>query len=160
MVGPRLPKSNKPTPQGRRLEAGQQKRSRWANHNPNSAKEEAQRSAELEKARDALGSLLESFIKLLTSKTLAKNRTRKERDYQKDLMSRIPLSAAELDVRNVKEGSMSIFTTAMNSLLVLRDEINNLRFQNYFLNKKVDERFSDLEEKIKSLEEKSGSNDE
>jgi hypothetical protein len=153
MVGPRLPKSTKPTPPGRRLEGGIAQKSRWAGRDPNAARDEAKRSTELEKARDTLGNLLEGFIKLLTNKTLSKNRSRRERDYQKELLARIPPAAAELDLRNVKEGSMSIFTTAMNSLLVLRDEINNLRFQNYFLNKKTDERFAEIEERLKIIEE-------
>lgn len=153
MVGPRMPKNNKPTPPGRRLEGGISQKSKWAGRDPNAARDEAKRSAELETARDKLGTLVEGFIKLLTDKTLAKNRSRRERDYQRELTSRIPLAAAELDLRNVKEGSMSIFTTAANGLLVLRDEINNLRFQNYFLNKKVDDALTEINERLKVIEE-------
>jgi hypothetical protein len=154
MVGPRLPKSGKPTPPGRRLEGGISKKSKWAGRDPNTAREEAKRNAELEKARDRLGDLIESYIKLLTDKTLPKNRTRKQREFQKELLARIPAAAAELDLRNVKEGSMSIFTTVMNTMLVLRDEISKIRFQNVFLNKKLNKETQEIKTRLEQIEKR------
>lgn len=48
-------------------------------------------------------------------------------------------SAGELETLNVGEGFMALAITALNSVLYLRDEINTLRFQNFMLNKKIEE---------------------
>jgi hypothetical protein len=147
-----MSEKNNITPAGRRLNAGRKSESKWAGRNPNVARDEAKRAAELEKARDRLGDLIEKYIKILTDKTLPENRTTKQKEYQKELMGRIPQAAAELDLRNVKEGSMSIFTSVMNTMLVLRDEINKVRYQNFFVNKKFTTKIDSIEKRLEVIE--------
>ncbi len=45
--------------------------------------------------------------------------------------------ATELELVNVGEGFMTLAITALNSVILIHDEINELKFQNYMLHKKV-----------------------
>jgi len=115
------------------------------------ARDEARRSAQLEKAREQLAEVIDSYIKFLTDKTLPKNRSLKDRERQTQVLGSLPSLAAELNRKNVEEGSMVVASTCLNSVLVLRDETNKLRYENYFLNSRVDEltkRLDELEARI------------
>lgn len=132
-------------PPGRRLSGGIKKESKYANRNQ--ILDEGKRLAELEKARDRLGVLLEDYIKLLVEKTLPENRSSADREHQKAVLDTIPRAAADLDTRNVGEGSAVVFSACLNSMLVLRDEINKSRYQNHFLNKEL----AKLKEQVEQL---------
>jgi hypothetical protein len=100
---------------------------------------ESKRLATLEKARDNLAIALESYIKLLTDKTLPENRSESDRQQQANVLKLLPPLAEELNMRNVSEGTNSLLTTCLNSILVLRDRVNHLHFQNLYLNKQIQE---------------------
>lgn len=131
-------KHNRVMSNERRLNPGGKPKSKFEKRK-DSARDEARRAAELEKARNNLAEGLDQYIKFLTDKTLPENRTMGDRDTQTKVLNGLPKLATELNKRNIEEGSMVIASTCLNSILVLRDEINKLRYQNYFLNKKVDE---------------------
>ena len=101
MVLPKRPMSNRPVPAGRRLEQGVSKKSKWAGTDPNAARDEARRLAELDRSRDKLGNLVDVYVKLLTDKTLPKKRSVKQQERQREVLDALPFAAAELDVRNI-----------------------------------------------------------
>lgn len=138
----------------RRLNGGQ-KTSKWATKG-SIARDEAKRAAELEKSRERLAEALDQFIKFLTDTTLPENRSVSEREQQTKLLASLPRLGSDLNKRNLEEGSMVIASTCLNSILVLRDEINKLKYQNYFLKKRVDE----LESKFKDPQKEDGSKDD
>lgn len=136
-----MPPPNRPTkpeklmPEGRRLEKGIRPVSKYANMQ--SGREEARRLADLEKSRLKLGLLIESYAKLLTDTTLPENRSAEASENQRNVLDSLPKAAAELDMRNVMEGTQSILIAVLSSSLILRDQVNKLKYQNYFLNQKV-----------------------
>ncbi len=124
--------------EGRRLDKGiRPQPSKFIAANQNSGKDEAKRLSDLEKARKNLGTLVESYAKLLVDTTLPENRSVKDRDLQRDTLDALPKAAAELDTKNIHEGTQSLLITVLSSTFVLRDQINKLKLQNYFLNQKV-----------------------
>lgn len=119
---------------------GGQRVSKYANqardHTPRA---EAQRLADLEKARNKLGDLINQYKQvLITDKKLPENRTQIEKTAQYDIISSIYGAVEELDLRNVGEGTMVAIATCLHTGLILRDESNKLRFQNYYLSKTVE----------------------
>lgn len=154
----KIPKPDRIVPEGRRLSNGiGQRKSKYEGRNPNTARDTAKRLGDLEKSRERLGLLFEEFVKFLTDKTLPENRSAKDRERQKFILDSIPKAAAELDMRNVGEGSQVVYSACLNSILVQRDEINKVRFQNHFLNKALKEQKEELEqvkEELKKLKEK------
>lgn len=81
--------------------------------------------------------LIESYAKLLTDTTLPENRSAEASENQRNVLDALPKAAAELDMRNVMEGTQSILIAVLSSSLILRDQVNKLKYQNYFLNQKV-----------------------
>ena len=143
----RIPKSDQIMPEGRRLEKGiGQRRSKYEGRNPNTARDMANRLGELEKSRERLGVLFQEFIRFLTDKTLPENRSAQDRERQKFVLDNIPKAAADLDMKNVGEGSSVMYSACLNSILIQRDEINKIRFQNHFLNKSLKETKEELAE--------------
>jgi len=138
----------------RRLNSSNQRTSKFEgtsvmkNAIPNDGRDVARRAAELEKSRDKLAELVDSYISLLVDKKLAKNRSMSERERQSQVLEQLPTLASELNARNVEEGTFVLSAASLNSILVLRDEINVLRFQNHHLYKnmeKLTERMNELE---------------
>lgn len=126
-----------PVPEGRRLERGvMPAKSKYANNDPNSARNEGKRLAELEAARTKLGVVIEQYAKGLLDKTVPENRSEQDREKQKNVIDALPGLASELDFRNATEGTLSLIQTLLNSVVVLRDQQNKLRYQNYFINQK------------------------
>lgn len=156
----KIPISDRPVPEGRRLAGGVGKRkSKYAGKNPNDVRGAGKRLGELEKSREKLGLLFEEFLKFLTDKTLVENKSIKDQDHQKVVLDSIPKVAAELDSRNVGEGSQVVYSACLNSILVQRNEINRIRFQNHFLNKVVKEQKDELEKVKLELEKLKEKND-
>jgi len=141
---------NRVLSEDRRLNHGQKPVSKWAAKAAaaNNGRDEVRRSVELEKSRNELAVLLDQYITILTDKTLPENRSVQDIEAQTKLMDGLPKIASELNKRNVEEGSMVIASTTLNSILVLKGEINKLRYQNYFLNKEM----KDLGNRLKVLE--------
>ena len=112
--------SDKIAPAGRRLGGDMVNggKSKYAGKNPNAARESAKRLADLEKARDELGGLLNSYIQLLTDKVLPTEQTASNKKAQQDTLEAIPRTAALLDSKNLGEGSAVVFSTCLSSILV------------------------------------------
>ena len=99
----------------------------------------ARRQKELEDARDKMFVLVKNYADLLGNKRLSKNKTVNEKSHQESLLKTLPELAAELDLRNRNEGTHTLLAMCLNSIIVLRDDNNNLRSQNFILNKKMEE---------------------
>ncbi len=96
-----------------------------------------QSPAALEEARRRLQEAILIYKDLLTSNTLASNRSTEEIEKRNQLIFSLNNLAGELDFLNVGEGMMTLNLTALHSIMMLKDEINDLKFQNAYLNKKV-----------------------
>ena len=99
--------------------------------------EQSQRMAVMEKARDGLHRAVNGYRALLGETRLAAARTQKERDLQMEVFGNLNTFAGELNIRSAEEGTMALAITALNSVLVNKDELNDLKFQNYQLHKRI-----------------------
>jgi hypothetical protein len=104
---------------------------------PPPTQEQAKQVNKLEKARDNLHNALAAYRSLLKDTTLSDNKGHKEKTLQMQVFSDLNQMAGDLEVLNMGEGLLSLTITSLNSILTLRDEINQLRFQNFMLNKKL-----------------------
>ena len=123
--------TDKLVPEGRRLDKGLMRPPSKYLNGPAQA---GQRLAELEKARQKMGLAIDSYAKLLVDSTLPQNRLSQDKDRQKNTLDSLPKLAAELDTRNLNEGTQTLVATLLNSIFVLRDQINTLKWQVYHLN--------------------------
>jgi len=130
-------RTDKIAPEGKRLGRNRNQISRYADQSQLAARNEGARLAALEKARGHLGDLIRVYAKTLMSTTLTENRSVQDNEAQKQLLNDIPLSAFDLDSRNLGEGTMSVLAALLNASVLQRDQINKLRYQNFILNKKV-----------------------
>jgi hypothetical protein len=99
----------------------------------------SQRLAELEDAREELMEKLLKFKEVLNSKVLMANRTELEKREISTLTNAINSAAVELDNKNLGEGSMTLNVAALNAILMLHGQVNELRWLLYGLQKKVNE---------------------
>lgn len=97
----------------------------------------SQRLADLEKAREELMEKLLQYKEVLNSKVLMSNRTELEKRDVSTLTNAINAAAVELDNRNLGEGSMTLNVAALNAILMLHGQINELRWLLYGLQKKI-----------------------
>jgi len=119
---------------------------RFGQHNPAEAvapteapvtQAQAQRVAGIEKARNDLHGAVNAYRVLLNETRLSSAKTQKDTDQQMSVFSRLNEHAGTLNTKNAEEGTMVLSITALNSILLLRDEVNNLKFQNLMLHKKI-----------------------
>lgn len=100
--------------------------------------EQATRMANVEKSRDKLHRSVNSYRALLKETKLPEAMTQKDKDQQMQVFAQLNEFAGELNSKNAEEGTMALAITALNSVLVMRDEINNLKFQNLMLHRKIE----------------------
>lgn len=117
----------------------------------NNPSEAARRNADLERSREKLMEAVMAYKDLLSETILLANRTQPEKKALNDLLADLNKLSLEVDTRNVGEGSRVLSSAALNSILLLHDEINQLKFHNYYLTKRVEE----LEEKQSEEKEES-----
>lgn len=99
--------------------------------------EQAKRVNKLEKSREALHLAVSGYRALLLDKTLARNRLEADRANQMRIFSELNRTAGELEGDNLGEGLMSLAITALNSIINVKDEVNNLRYEQAMLYKKI-----------------------
>ncbi len=93
--------------------------------------------AELEEARKKLQKAVLAYKDLLQSNVLSSNRTMEDNERRNNLIFSLNSLCGELDFLNAGEGLMTLNLAALHSLLLLKDEINDLKFQNAYLHKKI-----------------------
>lgn len=91
----------------------------------------------LEKTRSALQALVLEYKELLQKTQLAANRSTDENRSRHKLIVDIHDFAGQLEFANAGEGLMTLCIAAMHSILVIKDEINDVKFQNAVLNKRL-----------------------
>ena len=90
----------------------------------------------LEKTRAALQVLVLEYKELLQKTQLASNRSTEENRARHKLIVDMHDLASQLEFVNAGEGLMTLCVTALHSTLVIKDEINDVKFQNAVLNKR------------------------
>ena len=93
--------------------------------------------AKLEESRKALYASVLDFKSLLKDYELSANRTSDENKARQELLVKLNNQAGQLEYLNAGEGLMTLTITALNCVTLLQDQINDLRYQNAVLNKKV-----------------------
>lgn len=111
---------------------------------PQPTPEQATRVADVEKSRDRLHRAVNAYRGILKETKLPDAFTQKDRDQQMKVFADLNEYAGELNSKNAEEGTMALAITALNSALVVRDEVNNLKFQNMMLHKKIAQLEKDL----------------
>lgn len=101
--------------------------------------EQAAKISALSKARDDFGKTVLAFRSLLQDKTLSGQRTQAQKDHQVKIMQQMNVYAGDLEAANLGEGLFSLAFVSLNSLFTLRDEVNDLKFQNLMLHKRLKE---------------------
>lgn len=97
------------------------------------------RMSELEDAREELMEKLLKYKDVLNSKVLMGNRTELEKKEISALTNAINVAAVNLDNKNLGEGSMTLNVAALNAILMLHGQVNELRWLLYGLQKKINE---------------------
>ena len=91
----------------------------------------------MEESRKALYASVLDFKSLLKDYELSANRTSDENKARQELLVKLNNQAGQLEYLNAGEGLMTLTITALNCVTLLQDQINDLRYQNAVLNKKV-----------------------
>jgi len=105
---------------------------------PPPSPEQAARVANVEKSRDKLHRAINSYRGMLKETRLPQALTQKDKDAQMQVFAQLNEYAGDLNSKNAEEGTMSLTITALNSIFILRDELNLLKFQNLMLHKKIE----------------------
>lgn len=94
---------------------------------------------DLERVRDGLMENLLKYKELLESKVLLSNKTEMEKKELKTIVSVLGQYASELDTKNIGEGSSTLNAAALNCILLLHGQVNELRWRVYELHKRIDD---------------------
>lgn len=103
---------------------------------PPPTQDQAKRVNRLEVAREALHAAVNGYRGLLRDKTLSSNRTEKDRDAQMNVFVSLNKGAGDLETENAGEGLLVLAITALNSVILLKDELNIVRYDQAMLYKK------------------------
>lgn len=98
---------------------------------------EAEVKERLESARKELQVCILEYKDLLQSSKLAANRTTEENRNRHQLLVKLNDLTGRLEFANAGEGLMTLCISSLHSALILKDDINELKFQNAMLNKKL-----------------------
>lgn len=105
----------------------------------NSTNEVGRRNSLLERSREKLMNAIIEYKKILESTTLLANLTQPEKKKMSELLNQINNLTLEVDMHSVGEGNRVIGSTAINTMVLLKDEINQLKYHNFYLTKRVEE---------------------
>lgn len=106
---------------------------------PQMTEEQAKIGAEVQKARDALYGAIAQYRAQLQDSTLATNRSKMQKDGIDKLFQDLNSFNGGLEKTNVGEGPLALIFTGLNSVLNLKDQINELKFSNALLLRRMDE---------------------
>lgn len=99
--------------------------------------EEAMKLKKLEESRKQLFELVSKFRSYMSDTTLPENKTSTAREVESTVALDITKTAWDLNFQNLDEGTMVLMSLLLHSLLLTRDELNKLKFQNAYLAKQV-----------------------
>jgi hypothetical protein len=98
---------------------------------------EAEIKERLEAARKDLQKFVLEYKDLLQASQLAVNRSTDDNRSRQQLLFKINDAAGKLEFENAGEGLMTLCISSLHAILFLKDEVNDLKFQNAILNKKI-----------------------
>lgn len=101
------------------------------------ASTETDKLQKLEESRKQLFELVSKFRGFLSDTTLSENKTTTIKELESQVALNTTKVAWDLNFQNLDEGTMTITSLLLHSLLLTRDEINKLKFQNAYLAKQV-----------------------
>lgn len=99
----------------------------------------SQRNIDLEDTRNRLINFLLEYKNMLGQTTLLQNMTQQEKINTTKLLESINTSAIDLNNRNVGEGTLALGVSALNCILLLHEEINQLKYHNFYLTKRIEQ---------------------
>jgi hypothetical protein len=109
---------------------------------------------------DDFAALAKEFVKLLDKKELVENKSLIDKEYEKRIFTGLVKAGLDLNILSLKSineneidaGTMPILTVICNCLLKQRDQINQLRYENYKTNNIVE----NLSKELTSFKERLG----
>lgn len=101
--------------------------------------DQIRRVNEVKKYRDALYEGVVKYRSILQDTTLPSNRTKAQNDERTKLFEHLNTAHGDLQQVNVGEAPLALDFLALNCILGLQDQINELKFQNTMLHKKLKE---------------------
>lgn len=104
---------------------------------PPPSPEQAEKISKLAQIKDDFSNAVLEFRALLKDPTLAQNKSQLQKDRSHKVFQELNRCAGELERYNAGEGVFSLLFIALNSCLTLKEEINDVRFQNLMLHKKI-----------------------
>lgn len=104
---------------------------------PEMTPERVKKSAELNAAKDKLTQAVLEYRGLLKDTTLPRNQSQDQKKYRNRVLHDLNSYAGDLEELNVGEGIFSLAFLALHSIVLMNDEINELKFNNFMLYKKV-----------------------
>lgn len=104
---------------------------------PVNVADENRRLQELEDVREELMGALLKYKNLLSDKVLLANKTEMEKKEMQSVLTAISNLASNLNEKNVGEGNMTVSVAALNAILVLHGQVNELRWRMHSLYNKV-----------------------
>lgn len=111
-----------------------------------SVTDEAARLRKLEESRKQLFELVSKFRTFMSDTTLPENKTSTSKEVESAVALDVTRTAWDLNFQNLDEGTMTLMSLLLHSLLLTRDELNKLKFQNAYLAKQV----SSLKQQVSS----------
>lgn len=94
---------------------------------------------EVQRARDNLYGAIAQYRGLLQETVLPENRTKIQNDERAKVFQALNSAHGQLERVNVGEGPLALTFAALHGLLTLKDEVNQLKFQNTMLLKQIKE---------------------
>lgn len=99
--------------------------------------EEAAKLKRLEDSRKQLFELVSKFRGLMSDATLTENKTATSKEVESTTVLEVTKTAWDLNFQNLDEGTMTLMSLLLHSVLLTRDELNKLKFQNAYLARQV-----------------------
>lgn len=100
--------------------------------------EQGRLAAELQKARDSMYSAMANYRALLQDSTLAGNRSKVQKDEIERVFIALNVANGEMEKLNFGEAPLALIFTALNSALLVKDQVNELKFGNAVLLRRLE----------------------
>lgn len=113
------------------------KRSKYQQSSPNNL---GLKVGQLEKTREKLMEAILEYKNQLQSKILIQNMSSQEKGKMTITLDAINDLGQQLNTQNQAEGSLVLAITSLNAILMMHNEINELKYEIYLLNDKLSEK--------------------
>jgi len=111
----------------------------------NMTEDQGKIAAALVQAREAMYAAMTDYRKLLQDSTLAGNRTKAQKDEIERAFAALNAANGEMERLNVGEAPLTLLFTALNAILLVKDQANELKFSNALLLRRIESLEKDRE---------------